>query len=72
MILEFELSFMLANQALYHLSHTSSPFCSDYFGDGVLLFAQTSLDYDPHILCFLLGGQTCASQTFFARVGLEC
>jgi hypothetical protein len=25
----------LAKQALYHLSHTSSPFCSGYFGDGV-------------------------------------
>jgi hypothetical protein len=22
-------------QALYHLSHTSIPFCSDYFEDGV-------------------------------------
>jgi hypothetical protein len=28
--------FALAKQVLYHLSHTSSPFCSDYFGDGVL------------------------------------
>jgi hypothetical protein len=27
--------FALANQALYCLSHTSSPFCSGYFGDGV-------------------------------------
>jgi hypothetical protein len=26
---------MLANQVLYHLSHTSSPFNSGYFGDGV-------------------------------------
>jgi hypothetical protein len=26
----------LAKQALYHLSHTSSPFCPGYFGDGVL------------------------------------
>jgi hypothetical protein len=25
----------LAKQVLYHLSHTSSPFCSGYFGDGV-------------------------------------
>jgi hypothetical protein len=25
--------FMLAKQVLYHLSHTSSPFCSGYFGD---------------------------------------
>jgi hypothetical protein len=27
--------FMLAKQALNLLSHTSSPFCSGYFGDGV-------------------------------------
>jgi hypothetical protein len=36
--LEFELKqgFALTKQALYHLSHTSSPFCSGYFGDGGL------------------------------------
>jgi hypothetical protein len=28
--------FVLAKQVLYHLSHTSSPFCFGYFGDGVL------------------------------------
>jgi hypothetical protein len=28
------LDFGFAEQALYCLSHTSSPFCSDYFGDG--------------------------------------
>jgi hypothetical protein len=27
--------FTLAKQELYLLSHTSSPFCSGYFGDGV-------------------------------------
>jgi hypothetical protein len=27
--------FMLAKQALYHLSHTCSPFCCGYFGDRV-------------------------------------
>jgi hypothetical protein len=26
---------MLPKQVLYSLSHTSSPFCSGYFGDGV-------------------------------------
>jgi hypothetical protein len=26
----------LAKQVLYHLSHTSSPFCSGYFGDEFL------------------------------------
>jgi hypothetical protein len=25
--------FTFAKQVLYHLSHTSSPFCSDYFGE---------------------------------------
>jgi hypothetical protein len=27
--------FMLIKEAFYHLSHTSSPFCSGYFGDGI-------------------------------------
>jgi hypothetical protein len=27
--------FVLAKQRLYYLSHTSSPFWSDYFGDGI-------------------------------------
>jgi hypothetical protein len=27
--------FMLAKQEIFHLRHTSSPFCSGYFGDGV-------------------------------------
>jgi hypothetical protein len=36
--LEFELSqgFMLATQAFYHFSNTSSPFCSGYLGGGGL------------------------------------
>jgi hypothetical protein len=35
--LEFELrSSRLQCRRLYHLSHTSSPFCSGYFGDGGL------------------------------------
>jgi hypothetical protein len=29
--------YALAKQALYHLSHTSSPFFSGYFGDGGLM-----------------------------------
>jgi hypothetical protein len=28
--------FVIAKQALYHLNHTSSPFCFGYFGAGVL------------------------------------
>jgi hypothetical protein len=36
--------FPLAKQALDNLSHTSSPFCSCYFGDGVSeLFAWAGL-----------------------------
>jgi hypothetical protein len=42
--------FAFAKQALYHLSHTSSLFCSGYFGDRVLLFAQAVLS--PSILYF--------------------
>jgi hypothetical protein len=35
--LEFELrAYVFAKQALYHLSHTSSPFCSGYFADGII------------------------------------
>jgi hypothetical protein len=41
---------VLARQASYGLSHTSSPFCSDYFGNRVSLFAQTGLDCDVMIL----------------------
>jgi hypothetical protein len=36
--------FALRRQVLYHLSHTSNPFHSVYFGDRVSLFAQASLD----------------------------
>jgi hypothetical protein len=41
--------FTLARQSLYHLSHTYSPFCSGYFGKGISLFAQISLDHSLHI-----------------------
>jgi hypothetical protein len=40
--LRFGLSFM---QAFYHLSHTSSAFCSGYFAVGVSLFAQAGCDF---------------------------
>jgi hypothetical protein len=30
-------------QVFFHKSHASSPFCSGYFGDMVLLFAQAGL-----------------------------
>jgi hypothetical protein len=35
----------------YH-SPPPCPFCSDYFGDRVLLFAGRGLDHGPSILCF--------------------
>jgi hypothetical protein len=33
----FDQGFVLAKQALYHLSNTSSPFCFGYSGDGGLM-----------------------------------
>jgi hypothetical protein len=44
--------FMLARQALYFLSHVSSPLCSDYFGDRVLFLAKACLDHNPPIFGF--------------------
>jgi hypothetical protein len=41
---------MLARKVLYHLSRASNHFCSGYFGDRVLLFAQSDQDHDPCIL----------------------
>jgi hypothetical protein len=42
----------LAKQALYLLSHTSSPFCCGYFGDGGLVnyLPRLDLNLDPHDL----------------------
>jgi hypothetical protein len=34
---------VLARQALYHLSHSTSPFCIGYFWDMVLLYAWTTI-----------------------------
>jgi hypothetical protein len=39
--------FVLAKQALYHLSWTSSPFCYGYFGDGL---SQTICLSWPHTM----------------------
>jgi hypothetical protein len=59
---------------LYRLSHTSSPFCSGYFGDGVLLSTQASLDLDPPILYFLqeieVAGICHHTQLFFYQDGV--
>jgi hypothetical protein len=37
-VLEFELRALHGRQAIYHLSHSSSPFCYGYFGDMNLTF----------------------------------
>jgi hypothetical protein len=44
--LGFELSLTLTKQVLYSLNHTSSPFCSGYFGDKDLnkLLPQAGLE----------------------------
>jgi hypothetical protein len=34
----------LTKQVLYHLNHTTSPFCNGYFWDRVLLYAWAVLD----------------------------
>jgi hypothetical protein len=47
----FLMIFLLARQALYHLSQASIPFCSAYFGDMFLCFAQAGLHCGPPILC---------------------
>jgi hypothetical protein len=40
--------FTLARQALFHLSHSTSPFvCSGYFGNRVSVFSQACLDLSP-------------------------
>jgi hypothetical protein len=46
--------FALVQQVLYCLSHTSSPFCSDYFGDGIMLFVLASKNRDSSSLHFML------------------
>jgi hypothetical protein len=45
---------MLARQALHHLNNASRPFCSDYFGNKVSLYAQASLNLNSPILSFPL------------------
>jgi hypothetical protein len=45
---------LLATLVLYHLTHTSSPFCSVYFEDGGLinyLPRLASTDDNPGISC---------------------
>jgi hypothetical protein len=63
---------LFASQVLYHLSHASSPFCSGYFGDRVLLSVQIGLDRDPQILHFLAttGLIGAGHQLFLIEIGL--
>jgi hypothetical protein len=46
--LGFELRVSTCKVLLYCLSHASRPFHCGYFEDRVSLFAQASVDYDPH------------------------
>jgi hypothetical protein len=65
-----------------HLNHTPSPFCSGYFRDRVLLFAQASLNPDSHFMFPTVAGMTgmyyhaqllaeIGSCLLFARADLE-
>jgi hypothetical protein len=60
---------------LQDLSHVFSPFCSGYFGERVLLFAQVILGCDPHISRLPdVGGMagTCSqAQLFSAEMGVS-
>jgi hypothetical protein len=64
--------FMLATQMLYHLSHSSHPFCSDYLGDRVSLLPRLAL-----ILLFIfptiavMTGIYQHTQLFLLRWGLR-
>jgi hypothetical protein len=40
---------MLAVQELYHFRHTTSPFCSGYFGNRISLFAWDGQDHNLNI-----------------------
>jgi hypothetical protein len=52
--LEFQLRASQLKQELYCLSHTSSPFCSGYFGDGGLEnnLPELALNLSPHDFSF--------------------
>jgi hypothetical protein len=56
--LGFELGFALAKQALHHLSHISSPFCSGYFEDGGVnnYLPRLALNLSPPSLSLLAFG----------------
>jgi hypothetical protein len=44
--------FFFSLAPFFFWQYASSSFCSGYFGDRVLVFAQASLDWDSPILCF--------------------
>jgi hypothetical protein len=71
MILRFKLKALCKAS----LSYTSNPFCSGYFENMVLLFAQVGLDCDPPIFGFLPHLEWQALTTmpsfFLLRWGLE-
>jgi hypothetical protein len=75
--------FTFAKEALYHLSHVSSPFALVVLEVGSHFFVQASLDYNSPILYFppSLGWQACStmpsffhwdqSPELFAEAGLD-
>jgi hypothetical protein len=66
--------FALSRQALYHLNHDSSPFCSGYFGNRVSLFTQairtTVLQFIPSGLSVMTGTYHC-TQLFLLEMGVS-
>jgi hypothetical protein len=55
-VLGFELK--VTKQALYHLSHTSIPFCSGHFGDRVWLFAHAAWNMSSYFMLPSIAGMT--------------
>jgi hypothetical protein len=70
MVLGFELRVL---HLLYHLSHTSSPFCSGYFGDRVLCSAQAFLELQSYFsFPPWQGWQACTTKpSFFFFIQME-
>jgi hypothetical protein len=66
-------AFTLVRQALYHLSHSSKPFCSGSFEHSVSVFPQAGLDFNP-MLHFppLLGWQKHTTPLSFYLLSFCC
>jgi hypothetical protein len=64
--------FALAKQALYHLSHTSSPFCCGYFEDGVsgTILPRLASNSNPPISTYHVAKITGMSHWYLATGGI--